>query len=200
MLQTSDLLRIFHAHRGDAIVVPGRGGRHWGKISTRPSRDLPMGDPAMGGHAGFALGIALALPQNKVVLFDSEGDLLMSLGILPTVAELAPANFYHFMLDNECYATTGGQPVPNAKNVAYDVVARGCGYPRAFAFDDLSELEATIADILGRPGPVFVALKVVPEVENVPIGQRTRWQTRTRDKVLADFREEFGIARPREDV
>ncbi len=31
-------------------------------------------------------------------------------------------------LDNECYATTGGQPVPNAKNVAYDVIARGCGY------------------------------------------------------------------------
>jgi len=193
MLRTDDLLRIFHAHRGDAIVVPGRGGRHWGKISTRPSRDLPMGDPAMGGHAGFALGLALALPQNKVVLFDSEGDLLMSLGILPTVAELAPANFYHFMLDNECYATTGGQPVPNAKNVAYDVVARGCGYPRAFAFDDLHEFEAKLPDILGEPGPVFVALKVVPEVENVPIGQRKRWQTRTRDKVLADFREEFGL-------
>jgi thiamine pyrophosphate-dependent acetolactate synthase large subunit-like protein len=196
MLRTDELLRVFHAHRGDAIVVPGRGGRHWGKISTRPGRDLPMGDPAMGGHAGFALGLALALPQNKVVLFDSEGDLLMSLGILPTVAELAPANFYHFMLDNECYATTGGQPVPNAKNVAYDVVARGCGYPRAFAFDDLAELEAAIADILGRPGPVFVALKVVPEVENVPIGQRSRWQTRTRDKVLADFREELGLNQP----
>ena len=44
-----------------------------------------------------------------------------------------------------------------------------------------------------QPGPVFVALKIVPEVENVPIGQRTRWQTRTRDKVLADFRAELGI-------
>jgi len=193
MIQTADLLRVFNAHRDDAIVIPGRGGRHWAKISTRPGRDLPMGDPAMGGHAGFGLGIALARPNDKVVLFDSEGDLLMSLGVLPTVAELAPANFYHFMLDNECYATTGGQPVPNAKNVAYDVVARGCGYPRAFAFDDLHAFEAKIAGILAQPGPVFVALKVVPEVENVPIGQRTRWQTRTRDKVLADFRGEFGI-------
>jgi thiamine pyrophosphate-dependent acetolactate synthase large subunit-like protein len=81
-----------------------------------------MGDPAMGGHAGFALGIALARPKDRVVLFDSEGDLLMNLGVLTAVAELAPANFYHFMLDNECYATTGGQPVPNAKNVAYDFV------------------------------------------------------------------------------
>src|SRR5258706_224650 len=131
------MLRIFNAHRGDAIVVPGRGARHWQQISTRPTRDVPVGDPAMGGHAGFALGLALARPADRVVLFDSEGDLLMSLGILPTVAELAPANFYHFMLDNECYATTGGQPVPNAKNVAYDVIARGAGYPRAFAFDKL---------------------------------------------------------------
>ena len=200
MFPTADLLRIFQAHRGDAIVVPGRGGRHWGAISTRPGRDLPMGDPAMGGHAAFALGIALARPKEKIILFDSEGDLLMSLGILPTVAELAPANFYHFMLDNECYATTGGQPVPNAKHVAYEVVARGCGYPRTFAFDELHEFEAKLAGILGEAGPVFVALKVVPEVENVPIGQRTRWQTRTRDKVLADFREEFGIARPMENV
>ena len=57
------------------------------------------------------------------MLFDSEGDILMSLGMLVTIAEQAPANFYHFLIDNECYATTGGQPVPNAKNIAYDVIA-----------------------------------------------------------------------------
>jgi thiamine pyrophosphate-dependent acetolactate synthase large subunit-like protein len=147
----------------------------------------------MGGHAAFALGLALARPDDKVVLFDSEGDLLMSLGILPTIAEQAPANFYHFMLDNECYATTGGQPVPNAKNVAYDVIARGAGYPRAFAFDKLDDFAGNIAQILAEPGPVFVALKVVPEVENVPIGQRTRWQTRTRERVIQDLRAELGI-------
>ena len=91
----------------------------------------------------FALGLALAQPEKKVVLFDSEGDLLMGLGALPTIAEQAPRNFYHFMLDNECYATTGGQPVPNAKNVAYDVMARGAGYPRAFAFDTLEDFSVT---------------------------------------------------------
>src|SRR5215831_15834536 len=70
------------------------------------------------------------MESEKIIVFDSEGDLLMNLGILPTIAEQAPKNFYHFLLDNECYATTGGQPVPNAKNVAYDVMARGAGYPR----------------------------------------------------------------------
>ena len=121
MFRTADMLEIFQQYRGDAIVVPGRGGRHWVSLSTKPSRDVPLGDPAMGGHASFACGLALAQPDKKVIVFDSEGDLLMNLGILPTIAEQAPKNFYHFLLDNECYATTGGQPVPNAKNVAYDV-------------------------------------------------------------------------------
>ena len=195
MFSTADMLRVFQAHRGDAIVIPGRGGRHWGQISTRPHRDLPVGDPAMGGHAAFGLGVALARPENRVVLFDSEGDLLMGLGILTTVAELAPANFYHFMLDNECYATTGGQPVPNAKNVAYDAIARGAGYPRALAFDALDAFARELPGILAQPGPVFVALKVTPEVENVPINQRPRWQTRTRVQAVADLRAELGIGR-----
>ena len=193
MFHTADMLKIFQQYRGDAIVVPGRGGRHWVQISTRPNRDAPVGDPAMGGHAAFALGLALAQPEKKVVVFDSEGDLLMSLGILPTIAEQAPKNFYHFMLDNECYATTGGQPVPNARQVAYDVIARGAGYPRAFAFETLEEFSSNIKAILDQPGPVFVAMKVVPEVENTPIGQRRRWQTRSREQVVQDLQAELGL-------
>src|SRR5438132_6601664 len=97
------------------------------------------------------------------------------------------------MIDNECYATTGGQPVPNAKNIAYDMIARGAGYPRAFAFDELENFSQELPGILNEPGPVFVALKVVPEIENAPIGRRQRWQTRTRDQVLRDLRAELGI-------
>src|SRR5262245_37425307 len=84
MFHTADMLKIFQQYRGDAIVVPGRGGRHWVQMSTRPELDAPVGDPAMGGHASFAFGLALAQPDKKVVVFDSEGDLLMSLGVLPT--------------------------------------------------------------------------------------------------------------------
>jgi thiamine pyrophosphate-dependent acetolactate synthase large subunit-like protein len=193
MMHTAEMLKVFAEHRGDAIVVPGRGGRHWVKLSTHETLDVPVGDPAMGGHAGFALGLALAQPNRRVVLFDSEGDILMSLGMLATIAEQAPANFYHFLLDNEVYATTGGQPVPNAKHVAYDALARGAGYPRAFAYTELNAFAHGLPAILAEPGPVFVALKVLPEVENSPIGRRSRWQTRTRDKVLADLRTELGI-------
>jgi thiamine pyrophosphate-dependent acetolactate synthase large subunit-like protein len=194
MMRIAEALEAFRPHRGDAIVVPGRGGRYWIEQTARPDLDVPLGDPAMGGHAGFALGLALARPERKLVLFDSEGDILMSLGMLATIAEQAPANFYHFLLDNEVYATTGGQPVPNAKNIAYDKLALAAGYPRAHAFDEVADLSRELPAILGRPGPVFVALKVYPEVENDPIGRRRRWQTRTRDQVLSDLRGALGVA------
>ncbi len=187
MMHTADMLKIFAEHRGDAIVISGRGGKHWAAISDTVM-DLPLGDPAMGGHSGFGLGLALAQPNRRVVLFDSEGDILMSLGQLPTIAEQAPANFYHFILDNEVYATTGGQPVPNAKHVDYAAIARGAGYPRAVNYSEIDDFAAGLPGILASPGPVFVALKVWPEVENTPIGQRVRWRKRNADQVVADLR------------
>ena len=194
MMRIAEALDAFRPHRGDALVVPGRGGRYWVERTSRPDLDAPLDDPAMGGHAGFGLGLALARPERKVMLFDSEGDILMSLGMLATIAEQAPANFYHFLLDNECYATTGGQPVPNAKNVAYDKLALASGYPRAHAFEEIADLSRELPAILERPGPVFVWLKVYPEVENEPIGRRRRWQTRSREQVMKDLRGGLGLA------
>src|SRR5579871_2573600 len=164
MMHTADMLKAFYEHRGDAIVVPGRGALHWQRISNRPKRDVPLGDPGMGGHGSFAFGLAMAQPDKKVVVFDSDGDILMNLGALATIAQIAPRNFYHFILDNGCYATTGGQPVPNADAIAYDVIAKGAGYPHTYAFDDLEAFTTHIGEIMTLEGPVFVALKVEAEV------------------------------------
>ncbi len=196
MMHTEEVLKAIVPHRGDAIVVPGRGGRHWVNLSEKPNLDVPLGDPAMGGHAAFAFGLALAVPQRRVILIDSEGDVQMGMGILLTVAEHKPANFYHFMLDNEVYATTGGQPVPNAKNVAYDVIARGAGYPRTYAITEIADLVKKLPEIFGAPGPVFVAMKIHPDVQNKPIGQRVKWMTRTREQAINDMRREVGIVVP----
>ena len=120
MFNTADMFRVFQPLRGEAVVIPGRGGRHWINISTNEKRDIPLGDPAMGGHASFALGMALAQPDEKVVLFDSEGDILMNLGALVTIAEKAPQNLYHFVLDNEVYATTASEDLLVAGNLIVD--------------------------------------------------------------------------------
>lgn len=194
MIETTEVMRLFAPHRGDAIVVPGRGTRHWMPLSSSIELDAPVGDPAMGGHAGFAFGLALARPERKVVLFDSEGDILMSLGMLATIAEQKPANFYHFLLDNECYATTGGQPVPGAKLVDYAAMARAAGYPKAHSFTEAADLAGGIGGILDGPGPVFVAMKVYPEVQNEPIGKRRPAQPRSRTQVVEDLRRALGPA------
>jgi thiamine pyrophosphate-dependent acetolactate synthase large subunit-like protein len=194
MMQMADILKTFKEYRGDAIVVPGKGLRYWAGMTTRPELDVAILPAAMGGRAAFAFGLALAQPHRKVLLFDSEGDMMMGLNILPTIAEHAPKNFYHFLLDNECYATTGGQPVPNAKKIAYDVVARGAGYARTFSFDNLESFQINVERILSGPGPVFVALKIVPEIENEPAGRRKRFSTRSREQVRQDLWKALGIA------
>ena len=194
MMDTAEVLKVYNRHRGNAIVVPGRGGRHWVHISDKRNRDLELGDPAMGGHASFAMGLALALPDERVVLFDSDGDIQMGMGILATIAEQQPRNFYHFMLDNEVYATTGGQPVPHASTIRYHDVARACGYPRAYAYDNLETFSINVERVLSEPGPVFVALKVRPEIENTPIGGRAKWRKRSQVQAVADLKRELGIA------
>jgi len=147
----------------------------------------------MGQTTAAALGVALGIPNEQVVLFDAEGALLMNLGILATIAGKQPPNFYHFLLDNECYATTGGQPVPNAKNINYAGMAKEAGYTAAYNFDDLETFGTQVGNILSERGPVFVALKVIPEVENEPIGRRQRRPTRSRAETIRGLQAELGI-------
>ena len=193
MLEAAEVFKIFQQHRGDAIVIPtGTSGRQWRDFSTNEKRDLTLGG-AMGQTTAAALGVALSLPNEKVVLFDAEGALLMNLGILATIAGMQPPNFYHFLLDNECYATTGGQPVPNAKNINYAGMAREAGYAAAYRFDDLEELERNMGKVLSERGPVFVAIKVIPAIENEPIGRRQRRAMRSRAETIRDLQEELGI-------
>jgi thiamine pyrophosphate-dependent acetolactate synthase large subunit-like protein len=193
MIKAADVFRVFQTHRGNAIVIPtGTSGRQWRDFSTNEKRDLTLGG-AMGQTTAAALGVALGLPNEQVVLFDAEGALLMNLGILATIAGKQPRNFYHFLLDNECYATTGGQPVPNAQNINYAGMAKEAGYAAAYRFDDLETFGAQVGDILGEPGPVFIAIKVVPEIENEPIGRRQRRPMRSRAETIRVLQEELGI-------
>ncbi len=194
MIEAADVFKAFQEHRGDAIVsATGTAGRHWIDFSSNPSRDISLGG-AMGQTTSAAFGLALGLPDEKVVLFDAEGSLLMNLGSIASIAGKQPANFYHFLLDNECYATTGGQPVPNSQGIDYALMAKGAGYTATYNFDDLEEFSTSVGEILEQEGPVFVAIKVVPEVENAPIGLRERRPTRGRAETINSLREELGIS------
>ena len=194
MIQADDMFKAFESHREDSVViVTGTGGKHWADHTTKQNRDLNMGG-AMGHTTSAALGLALGLPDEKVVLFDSEGALLMNLGIIATIAGQKPKNFLHLLMDNECYATTGGQPVPNAENISYAGMAHGAGYVATYEYEELEDFSSNVEGILSRPGPVFIAMKITPEIENEPIGRRSRTAARPRAQIIKDLRGQLGVA------
>ena len=193
MIEAEDVFKAFEPYRGTAVVaVTGTAGRHWADVSTYEKRDVSLGG-AMGQATSAAFGLALGLPDEKVVLFDSEGALLMNLGVLASIAGKKPENFFHFLLDNECYATTGGQPVPNASEIDYAALAKSAGYVSTYNFDDLEDFRISVGEILNEPGPVFVSVKIVPEIENLPMGLRPKRTQRSRAETIRDLQEELGI-------
>jgi phosphonopyruvate decarboxylase len=64
---------------------------------------------SMGLAPAIGLGMALNSPRDVVVI-NGDGSLLMSLGTTHTLRERAPANLYHYVLDNGCHESVGGQP------------------------------------------------------------------------------------------
>ena len=112
MIDQVEMMKAIEKLRGDAVVVPVfRANVAWSKVTNNAKRDIPVGG-AMGKGSSVALGIALSQPGTKVILFDGDGSLLMNLGSLVTIANKAPKNLVHFVMDNGVYATTGGQDVP----------------------------------------------------------------------------------------
>ena len=172
MIDAAEIYKVFLKYRGKSIVVPvGTSGRLWATYSDFEDRDLNLGG-SLGHTVAAAFGLALALPKERVVCFDAEGSLLQNTGILATIAEKKPKNLFHFLMDNECYATTGGQPVPNAKNIDYAAVAKAMGYPHVFSFKDLESFTIKMGEIWKLEGPVFIAIKIIPRIENEPVTER----------------------------
>ena len=193
MIEAKKVFEAFQKHRDNAIVaVQGTSGHHWNGITTNPNRDISLGG-AMGQSTSAVFGLALGLKNEKVVHFDTEGALLMNLGVLASIAGKRPNNFVHFLLDNGCYATTGGQPVPNGEDINYAQMAAAAGYSSTYNFTDLEELATSMEEIMNTEGPVFVAIKINPEIENLPMGLRAKRNTRNRAQTINDLRKELNI-------
>jgi sulfopyruvate decarboxylase subunit beta len=103
---------------------------------------------AMGLASSMGLGIALALPQHKVVVVDGDGSLLMNLGTLSTLARYQPGNLLHIVFDNESLLSVGGFPTATATGTDLAGVARACGIPRVEAADTPERLKEVVGSAL----------------------------------------------------
>jgi thiamine pyrophosphate-dependent acetolactate synthase large subunit-like protein len=160
MLDLRHTLETLNGLRTDELVLSTFAASVlWEHISQRPDIDLPFWGP-MGKASSTGLGIALALPHQRVWAFDGDGSLLMNLGSLVTIAAMRPPNLVHFVMDNRVYLTTGGQPIPGAELVNFPEIARGSGLTKVYAFDNDDDFRREIPGVVREEGPVFVDLRV----------------------------------------
>tara|TARA_B100000949_G_C14211117_1_gene420319 strand:- start:20 stop:547 length:528 start_codon:yes stop_codon:yes gene_type:complete len=118
---------------------------------------------AMGQAGPFALGLAMAKPDKRIVLFAGDGELLMSLGVLATIANQAPGNLAVVALDNESYVETGNQPTATAGPTDLEAVARACGFVQTRSVVEEVPLDDIRDMVWGGEGPLFVNIKIVAE-------------------------------------
>ena len=111
---------------------------------------------AMGSAASFALGLAIARPNNRVILLNGDGCLLMNLGALATETIQNPANLIHIVWDNRMYHLTGKQPSATAFRADIGVMAEGCGFENVARCETLDAFKAAVDKALGQPGPHFI--------------------------------------------
>jgi len=128
---------------------------------------------SMGMASAIGLGVALAAPSRPTVVFDGDGNLLMSLGILPMIGggpvmgRARPGNLVHVVFDNALYGSTGGQASPS-RTVGLHHIARAAGYERATAVAGADELHAAVATAVAGGGPSFILARVTGEEQPAP--------------------------------
>jgi thiamine pyrophosphate-dependent acetolactate synthase large subunit-like protein len=124
---------------------------------------------SMGLASSIGLGLALARPDVRVFVLDGDGSLLMNLGSLATIGLLRPANLVVVVMDNEEYATTGGQQTPTAHGADLAAAARAMGVDAVTVRTSgelVSALEGGREGIL--PGPSSPLVVVAKVSESIP--------------------------------
>ncbi len=115
----------------------------------------------MGGAVMMGLGLALAQPNVPVVVITGDGEMLMGIGSLATVAMQKPGNLSIVVLDNERYGETGGQTSHTSTAADLVGVAKACGIADSRAITTMAEVEALMPKLHDlKSGPRFANVKI----------------------------------------
>jgi thiamine pyrophosphate-dependent acetolactate synthase large subunit-like protein len=162
-LRRRELAKALLVDPGDLLVVAGLGSTAW---DVTAAGDRPLNFPlwgAMGGAAMVGLGLALAQPERRVLVVTGDGELLMGMGSLATIAVQRPPNLALVVFDNERYGETGMQATHTAEGVDLAGAAAACGFPLAGTLREQREVDAALPVIRTAPGPVLYVAKVRAE-------------------------------------
>ena len=161
------VVRTILGRRGNLLVVAGLGASAW---DVTAAGDEPLNFPlwgAMGGAVSVGLGLAQAQPSRRILVITGDGEMLMGLGSLATVAIQHPPNLAIVVLDNERYGETGMQPTHTSGSVDLAAVAAAAGIPNSRTITDENDLKSALPQILNKDELVFLDIKV--RAEKLPL-------------------------------
>jgi sulfopyruvate decarboxylase subunit beta len=135
------------------VCCNGMIGRELYTAGDRPQNFYMIG--SMGLGASIGLGLAVAQPKKRIVVLDGDGNVLMGMNALASVASERPVNFTHVVLDNHTHASTGGQRTIS-EEIHLETVAGAMGYRATHRASDLEAFGAALRAARAQPGPVMV--------------------------------------------
>ncbi|HQQ06781.1 MAG TPA: thiamine pyrophosphate-dependent enzyme [Candidatus Omnitrophota bacterium] len=129
-------------------------------VKDRPNHFYMVG--SMGLVSSVGLGIAMN-SKRRVAVFDGDGSALMNLGALALIGNRKQSNLVHVILDNGCYASTGGQQTVSG-TVDFVRLARASGYRTAVSIGDAKKLQRELSALSGARGPLLIHVRVEAEI------------------------------------
>lgn len=159
-LDRRELARALLADRGEMVCIAGLGAPAWDITAVG---DHPLNLPLWGGMGGAAmigLGLALAQPSRPVLVLTGDGEMLMGVGALATIAVKKPRNLSIVVQDNEHYGETGMQETATRHGVDLVAMARGAGFERTMLVTKPEEVPALKAALHAGQGPFFAVAKI----------------------------------------
>jgi len=152
--------RLVAKLKNDEAVIGGIGNSNFDlwNAGRRAQNFYMLG--SMGLAAPIALGVALAQPKRRVFALEGDGSLLMQLGCLATIANVAPKNLTVIVWDNALYQITGSQKTATAGKADLVEIARAAGIAQSAWANDEADFERRIDAALSGEGPWFIGARI----------------------------------------
>ena len=160
MMQRLECLRAIYDRLEDCLVVTIMGAVASELQSLGHKPNFFYLQHAMGLGSSTGLGLALCLPQQKVVVFDGDGSILMNLGGYTTLARYRPKNLVHVVFDNESLLSVGGFPTATSTGSDLEGVARASGIERTKTVRTIDEFKHVFDDALKANDLTSIVAKV----------------------------------------
>ena len=166
---------------GELLVVTGLGSATYdaGAAGDRPENFYLWG--AMGGAAMIGLGLAIAQPSRRVMVLTGDGEALMGMGALSTLAARRQPNLSVAVLDNGQFGETGHQASHTGLGTDLAAVAAACGWAATTTVDDMAAIPGLRVRL--RQEALFAVIRIsTAEVPRfLPIRDGARLSGRFRD-------------------